>query len=116
MPGVLAAYDKIQRVWARCGGTESPQPQPCLLICGVPKTAPGALVIKSELGRRHSGVGRRPEGLNAVRVCVLTCLLENTMITPVKFKSRVWAVWVEEADTGSAQAEREYVNKDRGPI
>lgn len=44
--GVLAAYDKIQRVWARYGGTESLQPQPCLLICGVPKTAPGALGIK----------------------------------------------------------------------
>lgn len=77
--------------------------------------APGALVIKSELGRRHSRIGRRPEALSSVRVCVLTCLSENTMITPVKFKSRVWAVWVEEADTGSAQTERELVNKDRGP-
>lgn len=73
-------------------------------------------MIKSELGSsRHSRVGRRPEDLSSVRFCVLTCLLENTMITPIKFKSRVWAVWVEEADTGSAQTEREYINKDRVP-
>lgn len=70
-------------------------------------------MIKSALGRRHSRIGRRPEDLSSVRVCVLTCLLENTMITPVKFKSRVWVVWVEAADTGSAQTERELVNKDR---
>lgn len=49
----------------------------------------GALVIKSKLGRRHSRVGKRPEDLSSVRFCVLTCLSENTTVTPTEFKSRV---------------------------
>lgn len=94
--------------------TEPLQPQPCSLTYGVPKTVPGALVIKSKLGRRRSRVGRRPEALSSVRFCVLTCLSENTMITPMKF--RVWALWVEEADNGSAQTEKNMSAKaDRGP-
>lgn len=59
----------------------------------------GALVTKSKRDRRHSRVGRRPEDLSSMR-CVLTCFSENTMVTPIKLKSRVWAVWVEAQTRG----------------
>lgn len=72
-----------------------------------------ALVIKSKLDRRHSRVGRRPEDLSSMR-CVLTCFSENTMGTPIEFKSRVWAVWVEETDTQSAQTGCKTAKKDEG--
>lgn len=36
------------------------------------------------------------------------------MITPIKFKSRVWAVWVEETDTQSAQTGCKSAKKEEG--
>ena len=71
-------------------------------------------MIKSKLGRRHSRVGRTPEDLSSVRFCALTCLSENTMVTPTEFKSRAWAVWVEETDTGSALTGCKSAKKEEG--
>lgn len=99
-----AVCGKTQRGWARCR-IRALQPRPLSADLWGPK---GSVVIKSKLGRRHSRVGRRPEDWSSMRFCVLT------VATPIKFKSRVRAVWVEETDARSAQTGCKSAKKEEG--
>lgn len=83
----------MQRGWASCGGREPLQPQPHPLTA----RSSGDEVWASQEVRQG---GRRPEDLSSGRFCVLACLSHNTMAMPVRFKSRVRAMWVEEPELG----------------